>query len=88
MRIATVEIYSDATNAAIIRHPDRKFPGVLVQGDTLRNLACAASALSKSAAELLTEDESLEAQDLAEHLASLVEHYKSVLEKHQIPLPF
>jgi heme oxygenase len=88
MRTATVEIYSDATNAAIIRHPDRKFPGVLIQGDTLSNLASAASALSKSATKLFTEDEALDAQDLAERLTALVEHYKSVLEEHKIPLPF
>ena len=35
MRKATVEIFSDATNATVIRHPERRSPGVLVQGDTL-----------------------------------------------------
>jgi hypothetical protein len=49
MHTEPVEIYSDATNAAVMRHPGRKFPGVLIQGDTLHTLcvstdsACAAA---------------------------------------------
>jgi hypothetical protein len=49
MHSESVEIYSDATNAAVMRHPGRNFPGVLIQGDTLHSLcvsadkACAAA---------------------------------------------
>jgi hypothetical protein len=32
MRTENVEILSDKSNAAVLRHPDRVFPGVLVQG--------------------------------------------------------
>ena len=35
VRTELVEIYSDKTNAAVLRHPGRHFPGVLVQGDDL-----------------------------------------------------
>lgn len=35
MHTADVEIYSDQTNAAVLRHPGRRFPGLLVQGDSL-----------------------------------------------------
>lgn len=35
MRVDSVEIFSDLTNAAVMRHPNRHFPGVLVQGDSL-----------------------------------------------------
>ncbi|WP_371933305.1 DUF6959 family protein [Ruegeria discodermiae] len=38
MREELVEIYSDETNATVLRHPRRKFPGVLLQGDTLHNI--------------------------------------------------
>ena len=38
MREELVEIYSDASNAAVLRHPERKFPGVLLQGDTLHSI--------------------------------------------------
>ncbi len=36
--IAETEIYSDATNAAVMRHPDHAEPGSLLQGDTLSSL--------------------------------------------------
>ncbi len=88
MRTTSVEIYSDATNAAVLRHPNRRFPGVLIQGDTLNNLAKQAEAISKAADGQLGEDDALEAKDLAESLRSFVEHYKAVLAEHQIPLPF
>lgn len=35
MRVEPVEIYSDATNAAVMRHPGRHVPGFLIQGDSL-----------------------------------------------------
>src|SRR5262245_1747536 len=38
MHVEQVEIYSDVSNAAVMRHPGRRFPGVLVQGDTLYTL--------------------------------------------------
>ena len=39
MKTEPVEIYSDKTSAAIMRHPGRKHPGILIQGDDL-NLLC------------------------------------------------
>ena len=47
MRSESVEIYSDTTNAAVLRHPGKKFPGVLVQGDTLYTMCQAAVAKTK-----------------------------------------
>lgn len=35
MHVEPVEIYSDLSNGAIMRHPGRRFPGVLIQGDSL-----------------------------------------------------
>lgn len=32
---AEVEIWSDAINMAIMRDPDRQYPGILIQGDDL-----------------------------------------------------
>ena len=88
MRKEVVEIYSDQTNAAIIRHPERKFPGVLVQGDTLHSLCCSADDACAVAKSLLAADAYDELNELRNHLWSLLNHYKSVLGEHQIPLPF
>jgi len=45
LRIEQVEIYSDASNMAIMRHPGRRFPGMLIQGDSLHNLCQAVESL-------------------------------------------
>jgi hypothetical protein len=82
MRTENVEIYSDETNRAVMRHPGRKFPGVLIQGDTLFTLcamadeACTESGLNE------------ELGGLRDALLDLLLHYKMVLDEHGIPLPF
>lgn len=86
MRKETVEIYSDATNAAVMRHPSRKFPGVLLQGDTLSGMLRSAEALCRDLQNGSTGLE--EANDLREQFSDLLQHYKSVLKSHGLPLPF
>ena len=88
MRTEVVEIYSDQTNAAVVRHPSRKFPGVLVQGDTLHSMCRRADDACKGARGVVQSDTYDELNDLRNHLWSLLNHYKSVLGEHQIPLPF
>lgn len=87
MRLEQVEIYSDASNAAVMRHPGRRFPG-LVQGDTISNLA---SWLSRAVAEIETSSLSDEAQEgllyVHETLAGLAEHYSNVVSQHGIRPP-
>ena len=88
MHIDPVEIYSDASNAAVMRHPGRRFPGVLVQGDTLSRLCLAADLICASGRQQLDSDTYEELNDLRNHLWSLLLHYKIVLGEHDIPLPF
>ena len=86
MRIEAVEIYSDATNAAVMRHPDRKFPGMLIQGDTLHSLSRMASdALAGAEPE---SDQWYELKDLTEALQQRVDHYTYVMREHGLELPF
>jgi hypothetical protein len=87
MRKEQVEIYSDTTNAAVLRHPDRHFPGCLVQGDTLNGLWQAVRRVQRGA-HLLDEEAAAELKDVADHLESLLSHYKTVLSAHAIELPF
>ena len=88
MRTDTVEIYSDATNAAVMKHPGRNFPGVLVQGDTLHSLCVAADASCKASRGRISEDAYTELNELRNHLWDLLTHYKRVLAEHHVPLPF
>ncbi len=38
MKLEKVEIYSDAPNMAVMKHPGRQYPGSLIQGDSLFSL--------------------------------------------------
>lgn len=83
MRTGNVEIYSDQSNAAVLRHPGRRFPGVLIQGDTLH-------ALCQQASEALGPgpDARDELESLRDTLHLLLDHYRAVLDEHGIALPF
>lgn len=87
MYIQAVEIFSDASNAAVMRHPGRRFPGCLVQGDSLYNLL-GSLAVVQSEANNLSEEGSGELADVVERLSELLEHYKATLLSHNMPLPF
>ena len=80
MKKIEVDIYTDQGNNAIIRLPDRKFPGLLLQGDSLRNLAQTAERVLE-----LSEGGSIElreeAAELADSLRSLFRWYESVARK-------
>ena len=83
---APVEIYADTPNAAILRHPGHRFPGVLLQGDTLHALCMnfdrALSAMDR------THPAFEELNDLRNHLRELRLHYMQTLGKHDMALPF
>ncbi|TVP76195.1 MAG: hypothetical protein EA353_12465 [Puniceicoccaceae bacterium] len=87
MQVENVEIYSKATNMAIIRHPGRRFPGVLVQGDTLNGIV---SDLKQVLAERnkLPEDAVGELEGIYDRLSYMLEHYTLVLRQNGMELPF
>jgi len=86
MRTEAVEIYSDAINASVMRHPGRKFPGMLIQGDTLYSLSrMAAGAL---AAAQPGSDQWYELKNLTDALRSRVDLYARVMREHGLELPF
>ncbi len=86
MRTETVEIYSDASNAAVIRHPGRQFPGMLIQGDTLHNLSKMATAALAGA--VPDTDHWYDLQELADALRLRTEFYIRVMREHELELPF
>jgi hypothetical protein len=83
-----VEIYSDTSNLAVMRHPEREFPGCLIQGDSLHSLLQD----MREAKEELDSGNSEGASDiidnLIENLSDRLEHYKKVLKEHGCELPF
>jgi len=86
MRTQAVEIYSDATNAAVLRHPGRRYPGLLVQGDSLHLLCSHADAACREIGRGAAGFD--EANTLRNALQGYLGHYKAVLAHHGIDLPF
>jgi hypothetical protein len=72
----------------VVKAPGRRFPGVVVQGDTLRSLAGLATEIVERVGD--TEDEELRdgLLDLREQLGGLLSHYEAVLKEHGHPLPY
>jgi hypothetical protein len=88
MKVEPVEIYSDRSNAAIMRHPGRNFPGVLVQGDTLWTLTSRADWLCKNLRGHVGTEAYQELNDLRNTLQGVLSHYKETLAAYGMRLPF
>lgn len=88
MRTELVEIYADTTSTPVMRHPARKFPGVLIQGDTLYSLCETVDFVCSRARSKLDSQTLSELSGLRSRLWSALTHYKSVLAEHHLPLPF
>ena len=90
METIQLEVYSQDSNHAIIRPPGRRFPGAVVQGDSLYILCEEAQYISQRLKELAITDEELlyAAQDHQEKLLDRLLHYQAVLAAHGIDLPY
>ncbi len=79
MNLLTVECFTEQGNNAVIRMPDRKYPGVLIQGDTLKNLLDMAEAmlvLSVNGGKELKD----EAEGLADHIRYIYAYYQAAIQ--------
>jgi hypothetical protein len=88
MRKVEVEILSDAVNAAVIKLPGRKFPGIVIQGDSLKLLLDSTLEASELAHESgnLSIEESL--SDLVQLLRGYLDAYEGTLREQNHPLPY
>jgi len=89
MKKREVEIFDESVNCPVIRFPGRKFPGVLIQGDSLKQLLIMMTELS--ALSLKGSDQN-EIQHLAgeakEILAGYLKNYERTLKDNNISLPY
>ncbi|HUJ27242.1 MAG TPA: hypothetical protein VLW85_14555 [Myxococcales bacterium] len=78
-------ILDDTSNAAVVHLSGRRFPGIVIQGDTLKTL-------HDDVVEAMTALHTPDAGDVlgaAERkLADLVSHYEAVLSSRSIELPY
>lgn len=88
MELIDAELFTDGGNDAVVRLPGRRFPGVLIQGDSLH-------ILRSDAAEVV---EACERGDLAEAgeaaglllagFDALLNRYSLALENHRMQRPY
>ena len=85
-----LEVFSNASNAAVVRVGGRRFPGLVVQGDTLHGLRGDVVYIAGLIGEAAGRDEELHYSllILREKLDGMLAHYESVLEAHDLPLPY
>ena len=88
MKKVEVEIYSQATNIPVIRMPGRKFPGSVIQGDSLMVLVGLAKEVFEKVKNSDDADLVYGALELKELLEERIEHYESVMEKSGMKLPY
>jgi len=84
----TARILEIGCNGAVVQLPDRKFPGIVIQGDSLSNLLSEFEELKenigeKDAAEIEASIEIIEC-----HLKDRLAFYESTLAKHGVQLPY
>ena len=81
-------VLSDAVNSPVIHFPGRRFPGVLVQGDSLKVMASLAAEIGKHLSIGDVEEARSAAEDLAEQLRCHVKVYEDTLAAHRLTLPY
>lgn len=90
MKRIEVEAYDQAVNAWVIRPPGRRFPAVVIQGDSLHQLyALAQGVLDRARAQERRDPELIdEAEMLRDLLWQRMRQYEEVLHRHGFDLPY
>lgn len=88
MENVQAEVFTDRGNNAVVRLQPRRFPGVLVQGDTLAAFRADLAAVQKA----LADGDLDEARDslafVLQDVDGWLERYTRALEEHGLPLHF
>jgi len=83
-----IKIFSYLPNSAIVQLPERKFPGIILQGDSLSILFDQAKEIYLRAKQLPDEEIQYEALMMVEIIQEYLSHYEEVLNKHGLELPY
>jgi hypothetical protein len=84
----TAQILSNIPNSGIVQLPGRRFPGVVIQGDTLSGIFESARYLLAEFKRARDKERYFETLIIAENLQGQLVHYEETLAKHGIDLPY
>jgi len=82
------ELFTDGGNDAVVRLPGRRFPGVLIQGDSLHILRSDVAEVVEACERGDLADAGESAGLLLAGLDALLNRYSVALENHQIQPPY
>jgi hypothetical protein len=82
------ELFTDGGNDAVVRLPGRRFPGVLIQGDSLHILRSDVAEVVEACERGDLADAGESAGLLLAGLDALLNRYSVALENHQIQRPY
>ncbi len=88
MESKPLEVFSEESNYGIVRMPGRRFPGCVIQGDSLSILVALAEGICKTLRTIANEQLVGEAEELRDQLQDRLNHYEKVLGEHGIELPY
>ncbi len=88
MKIISTELLAQDGNCAVIRLPERRFPGVLIQGDSLSRLVEQMRSIHEQVRSLGKSELSEDVGEVRELLESVLQHYELTLNAHEIDLPY
>ncbi|MDN3577965.1 hypothetical protein QWZ03_14440 [Chitinimonas viridis] len=81
-------LLSDPVNFAVVQLPDRKFPGVVCQGDTLNSLVQALDSMMQALKDRDLDEVEGQIRNMREVLSSAQTYYESVCLTHEMDLPY
>jgi hypothetical protein len=88
MEIMSLEVYSSQSNCAVVRPPGRRFPGVVLQGDSLHSLCDDANEVALAIRDGKIDDNARAAMQMVlDRLVSSLMEYQSTLDEHGVALP-
>jgi methyl coenzyme M reductase gamma subunit len=83
-----VDLLSPPTNYAVVQLPERKFPGVVVQGDTLNELVKDLGLMAEMLRASRLDELKGEIEYLKETLSEALSHYEQICSVRGIELPY
>jgi Family of unknown function (DUF6959) len=83
-----VESFSGTTNATVVRLPGRQFPGIVVQGDSLKILLDSASEVAQLSRGTNVPGLEESAEEVVRLLNGYRQAYEEALSRHNQSLPY
>ena len=84
----SVQLLSKPTNYAVVQLPGRKFPGVVIQGDSLHSLVQRLTEIQSIAAKHRDEELNASVGELLEVLGRASKNYETICNERGISLPY